>query len=67
MVFIEPVVIIVSEDVIIVLLSALKSIMHIHFDKTQLGFFPFCRQKSEKCQTFNSGVAQPLSTGFYQS
>lgn len=67
MVFIEPVDVIVPEEVIIVPLSALKSIMHIYFDKTQLVLFSFYRNKSEKCQTCNSEVAQPLSMGFYQS
>lgn len=67
MVIIEPVVIIVPEEVIIVPLSALKSILHIYFNKTQLVLFLFYRQKSEKCQIYNSEVAQPLSTGFYQS
>lgn len=66
MVIIEPV-IIVPEEVIIVPLSALKSILHIYFNKTQLVLFPFYRQKSEKCQICNSEVAQPLSMGFYQS
>lgn len=46
--FIEPVVIIVPEEVIILPLSALKSILRIYFNKTQSVLFPFYRQKSGK-------------------
>lgn len=45
MVIIKPVVIIVPEEVIIVPLSALKLILHIYFNKTQLVLFPFYRNE----------------------